>query len=152
MQIRTLSIFGGLALASAMAFAQSSTAAQSTSADQQVGIAGQPAPGNSAQPQSQRRHANPERQTKALARKLNLNRTQQSQIKPIIADRQQQIETLRADQSLTPRDRHARMQGVMQDSRTRIEALLTDSQKQQFEQLQADRRARRQQPGPPQAQ
>jgi Spy/CpxP family protein refolding chaperone len=37
------------------------------------------------------------------------------------------------------------MQGVMQDSRNRIEALLTDSQKQQFEQMLADRRARRQQ-------
>jgi Spy/CpxP family protein refolding chaperone len=33
----------------------------------------------------------------------------------------------------------------MQDSRIRIEALLTDSQKQQFEQSQADRRARREQ-------
>ncbi len=80
-----------------------------------------------------------------LARQLGLSRQQVAQIRPIIADRQQQIQILRTDQSLTPRDRRSRVQGVMQDSRNRIEALLTDSQKQQFEQMLADRRARRQQ-------
>jgi len=130
-----------------MAMAQSSNSAPADSqpaapqSDQQVGIAGHAAPGQ----QTERRPATPERQTRALARQLGLSRAQQAQIRPIIADRQQQIETLRADQTLAPRDRRARMQGVMQDSRNRIEALLTDSQKQQFEQMLADRRARRQQ-------
>lgn len=126
--------------------AQSSNPAPADSQpDQQVGIAGQTAPGNTAGQQTQRRPANPEHQTKALARQLGLSRAQQAQIRPIIADRQQQVEALRADQSLAPRDRRARVRGVMQDSHNRIEALLTDSQKQQFEQMLADRRARRQQ-------
>ncbi|HTW77967.1 MAG TPA: hypothetical protein VME23_00355 [Terracidiphilus sp.] len=154
MQNRTLSIFCGLALASAMAMAQSSnpnpapTNSQNQQSDQQVGIAGQNAPDNSAAPagqQSPRRPATPRRQARVLARQLGLSPAQQAQIRPIIADRQQQIETLRADQSLTPRDRRLRVVGVIEDSRNRIEALLTDSQKQQFEQMLADRRARRQQ-------
>ncbi len=150
---RTLSIFCGLALASALAMAQSSTPAPAQSdsptpqSDQQVGIAGQAAPDNSAEAQTRRRPANPERQAQFLARQLGLSRAQQAQIRPIIADRQQRIEILRTDQNLTPRDRRARVRGVMQDSRSRIEALLTDAQKQQFEQMLADRRARRQQQG-----
>jgi Spy/CpxP family protein refolding chaperone len=154
MQNRTLSIFCTLALASALAMAQSSnpnsaqTNSQNQQSDQQVGIAGQKAPDNSATPagqQSLRRPATPQRQARALARQLGLSPAQQAQIRPIIADRRQQIETLRADQSLTPRDRRLRVVGVMQDSRNRIEAVLTDSQKQQFEQMLADRRSRRQQ-------
>jgi Spy/CpxP family protein refolding chaperone len=160
MQIRTLSIFCSLALASALVMAQSSTPAPAQTdsptqqSDQQVGISGQTAPDNSVEAQIQRRPANPQRQAQFLARQLGLSRAQQAQIRPIIADRQQQIQTLRTDQNLTQRDRRARVQGVMQDSRTRIEAVLTDSQKQQFEQMLTDRRARRQQqsqqPAPPQ--
>jgi periplasmic protein CpxP/Spy len=160
MQSRTLSIFCGLALASTMAIAQSSAPAQTDNGGQQVGIAGQAAPNNSTPAEAQHRPANPEHQARELARQLGLSRAQVAQIRPIIADRQQQIEALRTDTSLAPRDRRARVQGVMQDSRTRIEAVLTDSQKQQFEQILSDRLARRQQQGqqpaqpqsPPQAQ
>lgn len=150
MQSKTLTVFCGLTLASAMAMAQSSNPApaQTDNGDQQVGIAGQAAPSNSAPAEVQRRPANPERQARELARQLGLSRAQVAQIRPIIADRQQQIEVLRADQNLAPRDRRSRVQGVMHDSRARIEALLTDSQKQQFEQMLADRRARRQQQQP----
>jgi len=160
MQSRSLSIFCGLALASAMAIAQSSSpapaqtdSAPTDSSGQQVGIAGQSAPDSSAAQAGPQRHAaNPQHQARFLARQLGLSRAQVAEIKPIIADRQQQIESLRSDQTLTPRDRRIRVQGVMQDSRSRIEALLTDSQKQQFEQMLSDRRARRQQPAQPESQ
>jgi Spy/CpxP family protein refolding chaperone len=161
MQIRTLSLFCGLALASAVAMAQSSNpipaqtdSSQNAGADQtqQVGIAGQSAPTAEAGAQAVRRPASPERQTRFLARHLGLTRAQTAQIRPIIADRQQQVETLRSDSSLAPRDRRARVLRVTEDSRNRIEALLTDSQKQAFEQMLANRRARRQPPTPLQAQ
>ncbi len=146
MQCRIFSVSCSLALASAMAMAQSSNQnpvpAQTDSPDQQVGIAGQSAP---ADQQNQRRPAGPQRQAEFLARQLGLSPAQEAQVKPIIADRQRQIQSLIADTTLAPRARRARMQGVMQDSRNRIEAVLTDSQKQQFEQMLADRRARRQQ-------
>jgi Spy/CpxP family protein refolding chaperone len=152
MQSRTLSIFCGLALASAMAMAQSSNPAQTDNGGQQVGIAGQAAPSNSAATEAQHRPANPEHQARELARQLGLSRAQVAQIRPILADRQQQIESLRVDSSLAPRDRRVKVQGVMRDSRTRIEAVLTDSQKQQFEQMLVDRHARRQEQGQPQGQ
>jgi len=159
MHSRALSLFCGLAFAGATAMAQSSTPApaqpDSTDQSQQVGIAGQSnTPDATAQPAApeQRRRPTPERQTRFLVRQLGLSPQQAAQIQPIIADRQQQIDALRSDTTLAPRDRRVRMRGVMQDSRTRIEAVLTDSQKQQFEQMLADRRARRQQQEQPQAQ
>jgi protein CpxP len=156
MQSRTLSIFCGLALASAITMAQSAnpapaqTGSPNQQSDQQVGVSPQTAPDNAAE--AQNRPASPQRAAKFLAQQLGLSPAQEAQIVPIIADRQQQIEALSADQTIAPRDRRARVQGIMQDSRTRIETLLTDSQKQQFEQMVADRRVRRQQQGQQQAQ
>jgi periplasmic protein CpxP/Spy len=160
MQSGTLSIFCSLALASAMAVAQSPTPAPAQTnppdqqSNQQVGIAAQAAPDNSAAAQTQRRPVSPQRQAQVLARQLGLSREQLAQIMPIFVDRQQRIDALRADQTVTPRDRRDRVKGVMQDSLSRIEAVMTDAQKQQYEQLLADRRARHlqqeQRPAPPQ--
>lgn len=88
------------------------------------------------------RHAmNPNRQAKHLAKELGLSQDQVAQIKPILADRDQQIQSLRGDNSLAPQDRREKMRGIMQDSKSKIEAVLNDSQKQQFEQMLASRRA-----------
>jgi hypothetical protein len=98
----------------------------------------------------QHKTANPDHMAKHLGKKLGLTKDQVTQLKPILEDRQQQLQSLRADSSLTQQDRHAKAQGIMQDSKTRIEALLNDTQKQQFEQLLQERRAHRN--SPPQAQ
>lgn len=102
---------------------------------------------NSAQsasaPQGSYHRANPNRQARRLGRELNLSKDQVAQIKPILADRVQQMQALRADTSLAPADRRAKAQSIMQDSKTKIEAVLNDQQKQQFEQLLAQRQARR---------
>ena len=66
---------------------------------------------------------------------------QVAQIKPILADRFQQMQTLRADTSLSEQDRHAKFRALMQDSNTKIESVLNDTQKQQFEKMQAERRS-----------
>lgn len=65
-----------------------------------------------------------------------------AQIRPILADRDRQIESL-AGSALSPRDRRAQSRQIMEDSRAKIEAVLNDSQKQQYEQMLAERRARR---------
>jgi protein CpxP len=65
-----------------------------------------------------------------------------AQITPILTARQQQMQTLRADASLTEQDRHTKRHAIMQDTNSKIEAVLTDTQKQQFEQMLAQRRAR----------
>jgi hypothetical protein len=49
------------------------------------------------------------------------------------------MQTLRTDNSLSQDDRRAKMQAIMQDSNSKIEGLLNDTQKQQFEQMQAQR-------------
>jgi periplasmic protein CpxP/Spy len=112
----------------------------------------QPSAPQAAQNQQGRHHRapDPDRMAKHLGKKLGLSNEQVAQLKPILEDRQQQMQTLRGDTSLNEQDRHARATGIMQDSKTRIEALLNDTQKQQFEQMLHDRRARHN--SPPQTQ
>lgn len=97
----------------------------------------QPQPGYS-QPQR-----DPAKQAAHLGKQLGLNSAQIAQITPILADRQQQVQNLRADTGLTRRARRARAMAIMQDSKTRLEAVMTDEQKQQYEQMLADRRNNR---------
>lgn len=86
------------------------------------------------------REANPDKMAAHLGKKLNLSNDQISQIKPILADRQQQMESLRSDTTLSRQDRRAKAQAIQQDSKGKIEALLNDTQKQQYEQMLAERR------------
>jgi periplasmic protein CpxP/Spy len=83
---------------------------------------------------------NPDRMAKHLGKKLNLSDQQVAQIKPVLEDRVQQMQSLRADASLSQQDRHSKARQIMQDSNTRIEAVLNDTQKQQFEELMQQRR------------
>lgn len=66
---------------------------------------------------------------------------QVAQIKPILEARQQQMQSLRSDSSLAPEDRRVKAHGIMEDSKNKIEAVLNDTQKQQFEQMLEERRA-----------
>jgi protein CpxP len=82
------------------------------------------------------RPMNPDRQLQHMTKRLNLSADQQSQIRPALVDRQQRMEALRQDQSLSPQDRHQKMQAIQQDTRSKIEAVLNDQQKQQFDAMQ----------------
>lgn len=81
-----------------------------------------------------------------MARALALTPDQVSKIEPILADRDQQVQSLRSDTTLAPNNRKAKMHGIRQDSDTRIEAILNDTQKQQYEQVKQSRKANRHQP------
>jgi Spy/CpxP family protein refolding chaperone len=94
-----------------------------------------------AQQQQGHRSFDPNRQAVHMGKRLGLSDDQVAQIKPILADRFQQMQTLRTDTSLSEQDRHAKVRALMQDSNTRIEAVLNDTQKQQFEKMQAERRS-----------
>ncbi len=151
MQRKYLSIAIGLFLSAGLAMAQAPAQNQPDQpAAQQQPLAGENAPPT----QGQRAHAqNPARTAHRLGRQLGLSQEQVAQIQPIIANRQQQMTSLRADSTLSPQDRRTKARSIMQDSRNQIEALLTDTQKQQYEQMLANRRAQhRQQNGAPQAQ
>jgi hypothetical protein len=89
----------------------------------------------------------PDQQLAMMTKRYNLSTDQQSQIKPILVSQQQQMAALRGDSSLLPEDRRAKMQSMRSDSNTKIEAILNDDQKKQFEQDQQRIQERMQQRG-----
>jgi Spy/CpxP family protein refolding chaperone len=99
------------------------------------------------------RGMDPEAQLNHLTKALDLTADQQAQIKPILESQHQQMEALHQDQSLSREDRFAKMKAMREDSRTKIEAALNDTQKQKFEAMQErmhDRRGGEQGPPPQQ--
>ncbi len=91
------------------------------------------------------RGMDPDKQVAELSKKLNLTADQQTQIKPILVARQQQMEALHQDQSMSQPDKMAKMTSLRDDSNAKIEAVLNDTQKQKFEQMQAKQQERWQQ-------
>jgi periplasmic protein CpxP/Spy len=121
----------GLTLCSAAAFAQQDT----------------PAPGASAQQGGHRQPPTPDEQVARMTKRYNLSSDQQAQIKPILANQQQQMQAVRQDSSLSREDRMAKMKSIRDDSSTKISALLNDSQKQKFAQDQQRRQEHMQEHG-----
>ena len=97
------------------------------------------------QQSGEHRRMDPNRQIQMLTKKLNLTADQQNQILPILTDRQQQFAAVQADSSLAPKDRHAKMRAIREDSDTKIRAVLNDTQKQSYDQLLQQQRERMQQ-------
>jgi protein CpxP len=127
----------GLTLCSAAAFAQQDNAAAPTpdaSAPQQGG-------GYGHQPKT------PDEQVARMTKRYSLSSDQQAQIKPIIANQQQQMQALRQDSSLSREDKMAKMKSIHQDSSSKIQAVLNDSQKQKFAQDQQRRQQQMQERG-----
>ncbi|MGA2569876.1 MAG: hypothetical protein ABSF23_05105 [Terracidiphilus sp.] len=93
-----------------------------------------------AQPGYQHRTFDPSQFAAHLGQRLGLSSDQVAQITPILAARHQQMQALRADASLSEQDRHSEARAIRQDANSKIEAVLTDAQKQQFEQMLAQRR------------
>lgn len=88
------------------------------------------------------RHMDPDRQLQHLTRQLNLTADQQARIKPILVDRQQKMQALWQNPSLSRQALRSQAQVIRQDTRTKLEAALNDQQKQQFEEMQARRQHR----------
>ena len=74
-----------------------------------------------------------------MTKRYNLSSDQQAQIKPILANQQQQMQALRQDSSLSREDKMAKVKSIRLDSSTKIQALLNDGQKQKFAQDQQRR-------------
>lgn len=78
----------------------------------------------------------PDKQLEHMSRALGLSADQQSQIKPLLVERQQKMETIFQDQSTPRQDRRAKMQSIRQDTQSKIDAVLSDQQKQKFDAMQ----------------
>ena len=131
MNTKTISMLLGALLTTGMAVSQSPDQSPQSNAPQAT----------QNQPARPHHEVNPGRQANHLGKKLGLTGEQVAQIKPILEARQQQMQGLHSDSSLAPQDRRAKAQEIMQDSNTKIEAVLNDTQKQQFEQMLQERRA-----------
>ncbi|MGO9323581.1 MAG: hypothetical protein ACLP07_03390 [Terracidiphilus sp.] len=125
-------ILGALLSASVM-FAQAPDSNQAPAANTPQAAQGQPG--------YQHRNFDPSQFAAHLGKRPGLTSDQVAQITPILTARQQQMQTLRADTSLSMQDRHSKARAIRQDTNSKIEALLNDQQKQQFEQMLAQRRA-----------
>ena len=126
----------GLALGPAAAFAQQGSPDAS---------AQQPGPGHMG-----RQPMTPDEQVARMTKRYDLSADQQTQIKPIVADTQQQMMALRQDSSMSRDDKMAKMQTIREGANTKISAILNDSQKQKFAQDQQRRQEHMQeQQGPP---
>jgi hypothetical protein len=110
----------GLTLGTAAAFAQQdSPATPDASAQSGHGRMG-------------RQPMTPDEQVARMTKRYNLSADQQTQIKPIVADTQQQMMALRQDSSMSRDDKMAKMMSIHEDANTKISAILNDSQKQKF--------------------
>jgi len=91
-----------------------------------------------------RHEADPNKEVQRMAKKLNLTADQKNQILPILANRQQQMESIRNDSSLSQQDRREKFRAVREDSDTKIRAVLNDDQKKTYDQMQQQMRERHQ--------
>jgi periplasmic protein CpxP/Spy len=111
-----------------------------------LGIAGaqqtQSAPDTNAPQQTapyHHRHApNPQKQAEHLGKKLNLTPDQTAKIEPILAARDQQMQTLWQNRQLAPQDRHQQMRSI---NKTAEEQMATVLSPDQMAQLKAMRHA-----------
>ena len=66
----------------------------------------------------------------------SLTTDQQTQIKPLLVDRQQKMQALLQNQSLSQEDRRAQVRTIAEGTNNSIKALLNDDQKQKFDAMQ----------------
>jgi Spy/CpxP family protein refolding chaperone len=81
-------------------------------------------------------HMDPNKQLEHMTKALDLTADQQSQIKPVLMDRQQKLQALFENQSLSQDDRRTQARSVVEESNTKIESVLNDQQKQKFAAMQ----------------
>jgi len=84
----------------------------------------------------------PDEELQRLDKSLKLTDDQKSQIKPILEDRQKQMESFHSDTSLSPEDRMGKIRSLMKESNGKIRDLLNDDQKKKFDEMQQQGRGR----------
>ncbi len=102
-----------------------------------------------------RRARSPEERTDRMLQRmtenLNLSDEQREKIRPILLDQAQQIRALRKDTSLSPEDRRAKARALHQETRQKIDQILTPEQKEKQRENRQKARGRRGGPSPDQA-
>lgn len=81
------------------------------------------------------REMNADRDLMRMTKRLDLTQDQQTQIKPILEDRDQQLNQLWQDSSISKTDRRAKSKGIRDDARSKIDSILNDEQKAKFDSM-----------------
>jgi Spy/CpxP family protein refolding chaperone len=75
------------------------------------------------------------REIKRLTNRLSLTADQQTKLRPIIEAQDKQIDQVQGDTTLSDTQKKQKIASIRQNSRTQIEPLLTDTQKQLYTQM-----------------
>lgn len=70
-----------------------------------------------------------------MTKQLNLSSEQQQQIKPILENESQQMQTLRQDNSLAQPDKMSKMQAIHESTASQIKPILNSEQQAKYEQM-----------------
>ena len=81
----------------------------------------------------------PDKELAHMTKQLSLTSDQQSQIKPILEDRQSQMMQMHQDSSMSREDKMTKMKSLDDSSNSKVEAVLTDQQKPKYEKMIANR-------------
>ena len=77
----------------------------------------------------------PDKELQHMTKALNLSSDQQSQIKPILQDRHDQMMQIHQDTSMSRSDKMGKMKSLDDDSNAKVEAVLNDQQKAKYEKM-----------------
>ncbi len=88
-------------------------------------------------PAAAQRMPSPEQRLQHMTKALNLSDDQQQKIKPLLDSQAQQMQSLRADTSLSPQDRKAKMQQIRQATDEQIKQTLNPDQQKKFDEMQS---------------
>ena len=77
----------------------------------------------------------PDQELAHMTKALNLSSDQQTQLKPILQSRYDQMQQLHQDTSSSQEDKRAKMKELDQSSNSQVEAVLNDQQKTKYEQM-----------------
>jgi len=90
----------------------------------------------------------PGRRVQMLKERLNLSDDQTAQVKTILEDGRTKMEALRSNSSLSQDDRRSQAMSIRKAENDKIEALLTSDQKTKYQAMQAEMRDRMRGGGP----
>ncbi len=78
-------------------------------------------------------------QGNGMAKQLGLSKDQKAQLKPIRQSARQQIKAIKADTTLSKKERKTRLKAIRADSKAKMNAILTSDQQQKLAAFRAAR-------------
>ena len=97
--------------------------------------------------QTGKRRGGMHNQMEVMAKYLELTDKQKAKIKPILDQAQQRTKKVRADKSLSPEQKRARMRAIREETWKKINPILTDAQRKKIAAMRQKRGSRNQTKG-----